>query len=214
VAAISGAVRALRHRIEGDSSGRSWSSDGVLAMNLDLIEQQSDRLAAITREISDFGRPRELEHTLLDLNQVIRSAVSIMRFDPRVQDAALSVRLDPELPALTASPDLLTQLVINLLLNAADACEGMAEGRIEIATAPAGHNALLVVSDSGVGMDEETMKHALDPYFTTKGGERGMGLGLSLCQDIVDEHHGKIILQSVQGQGTTVRVLLPLDEES
>jgi signal transduction histidine kinase len=58
------------------------------------------------------------------------------------------------------------------------------------------------------------MKHALDPYFTTKGGERGMGLGLSLCQDIVDEHHGKIILQSVQGQGTTVRVLLPLDEES
>lgn len=209
-AAISGAVRTLRHRVGGGAEG----DNGVLAANLDLIEQQADRLAAITREISDLSRPRELKHTLLDLNQVIRSAVSLMRFDPRVQDAGLTVQLDPDLPALTASHDLLTQLVINLLLNAADACADVAEGRIEVSTARVGQRALLVVSDTGSGMDEATRAHALDPYFTTKGDDRGVGLGLALCRDIVDQHRGEIFLESLEGQGTTVRVLLPLEEES
>jgi two-component system sensor kinase FixL len=210
-AAISGAVSALRQRVVGGKNG--VAADAIVASNLELIAEQSDRLAAMTREISDFARPRETRRSLLDLNQIVRGAVSIMRFDPRVQDAELALDLDPELPALRASQDHLTQVVLNLVLNAADACEAKAEGdgRIQVRTCLADDRALLLVSDNGAGMDTETIRRAMDPYFSTKGLDRGMGLGLSLCHDIIEEHGGEISIQSMVGAGTTVRVLLPLD---
>jgi two-component system sensor kinase FixL len=213
-AAISGAVSALRHRQRSGKDG--IGTDATVVRNLDLIAEQSDRLAAMTREISDFARPRETRRSLLDLNQIVRGAVSIMRFDPRVQDAELVLDLDPELPALHASQDQLTQVVLNLVLNAADACEERADeaSRIDVRTLRADSGALLMVSDNGVGMDAETIQHAMDPYFSTKGQERGMGLGLALCHDIVTEHGGEISIQSMPGAGTTVRVRLLLDGEA
>ena len=81
-------------------------------------------------------------------------------------------------------------------------------------TLRADSGALLMVSDNGVGMDAETIQHAMDPYFSTKGQERGMGLGLALCHDIVTEHGGEISIQSMPGAGTTVRVRLLLDGEA
>jgi len=207
-AAISGAVSALRQRVDASPT----QVDETVVRNLELIAEQSNRLAAMTREISDFARPRETRRSLLDLNQVVRSAVSIMRYDARVQDAQLTLDLDPELPALRASQDQLTQVVLNLVLNAADACESKSngDGRIQVRTGRAGDRALLLVSDNGTGMDAETLEHAMDPYFSTKGQDRGMGLGLALCHDIVEEHHGEISIQSLVGSGSTVRVLLPL----
>ena len=210
-AAISGAVSALRQRVDASPT----KVDEAVERNLELIAEQSHRLAAMTREISDFARPRETRRSLLDLNQVVRGAVSIMRYDARVQDAQLTLDLDPELPALRASQDQLTQVVLNLVLNAADACESKpnGEGRIQVRTGRAGDRALLLVGDNGTGMDAETIEHAMDPYFSTKGQDRGMGLGLALCHDIVEEHGGEITIQSLAGSGTTVRVLLPLEGE-
>jgi two-component system sensor kinase FixL len=210
-AAISGAVSALRQRVAANPR----VADELVAGNLELIAEQSDRLAAMTREIADFARPRETRRSLLDFNQVVRGAVSLMRFDARVQDLDLRLELDPELPAFTGSQDHLTQVVLNLILNAADACHDLAKGtgRIEVTSARADGSALLVVRDNGSGMDEDTLHRALDPYFTTKDHDRGMGLGLALCHDIIEEHGGSISIQSAPGSGTAVRVMLPLEEE-
>jgi two-component system sensor kinase FixL len=211
VAAILGATRHLRNEL-GDGEAQAPEA---LDTNLELIEQQADRLALMTREISDYARPRPVEKTVLDLNEVVRSTLKLLRYDARLQSLDLRIDLDTSIPALRASADQLTQVLLNLVLNAADAGRDVpaGEGFIEIATHPGRHCVTLSVRDNGTGMDPETLGRATSAYFSTKHPESGMGLGLALCEDIVNDHGGRLHIESVAGQGTTVLVELPFDEQ-
>ena len=180
----------------------------------DLICAQTERLAAITREIAEFASPRAAEPQFLDLNAQMRSASSLIRYDRRLQQVSLRLALDTQLPAIYGVADQLTQLVMNLLINAMDAFEGVS-GRaraITISTHAEPQRACLVIEDNGAGMDAATRERAFEAFFTTKPAGKGTGLGLSLCYAIASKHGASIEIDSTPGAGTRVQVAFPLND--
>lgn len=179
-----------------------------------LLQAQIQRLSAITREISGFAAPQPVERQLLDLNGLARTTTGLMSYDKRMRQVALRLELDTQLPAIYGVADQITQVIMNLLINAADAMESV-EGRskeIVLRTEPCKDNVQLSVIDCGSGMDSDTLNRAFEAFFTTKKS-KGTGLGLALCYSIITGHGGTIEIDSVPGQGTSVRVILPLPTE-
>jgi signal transduction histidine kinase len=121
--------------------------------------------------------------------------------------------LGPGLPRVSGDPSLLQQVFLNLVTNALDA---MPQGGVlTLITAPpaSGQNGYfveVVVEDTGTGMSPEVKKKALEPFFTTKPPGEGAGLGLSICEEIIRSHHGKMEIESQEGKGSTLRIQLPV----
>lgn len=184
-----------------------------------MVLEQVNRLKKITREVSAFARPQHSTRELLDLNSLIRDTCSLMCYDRRWRGIDLQFDLDSNLPAVEGVPDQLMQVVMNLLVNAVDALEDVRgytpEIRISTAIDTARNGVLLVVRDNGHGMDEETLQHAMEAFFTTKDVGKGTGLGLSLCHSIITAHEGgEIQIESAPGAGTAVRIFLPLGSKN
>ena len=183
-----------------------------------MVLEQVSRLKKITREVSELARPQHSTRELLDLNSLIQGTCNLMRYDRRWRGIDLQLDLDRNLPAVEGVPDQLTQVAMNLLVNALDAMEDM-QGRtpvIRISTCvDSGRNGvLLVVVDNGHGMDEETQRHAMEAFYTTKDAGKGTGLGLFLCHSIITAHEGGgIQLESAPGAGTAIKIHLPLGSE-
>ena len=113
--------------------------------------------------------------------------------------------------------DHLTQVLMNLLINAADALEGVPKNgaaRIHVATARVGNEVRLEVTDTGHGMSPEVLARAFEESFSTKPSGRGRGIGLFLCKTLIEQQEGRIQLASKQGEGTTARLYLPMDSGS
>lgn len=178
---------------------------------LDTLQTQIRRLSAIIREISGFASPQSAERDLLDLNGLIRTDARLMSYDKRMHQVDLQINLDNQLPAIYGVADQLTQVIMNLLINAADALEPMEdrERAIIVSSKVCGGNVCFAVADNGCGMSKDTVNRAFEAFFTTKS--RGTGLGLSLCYSIITEHGGTIEIDSASGKGTEVRVTLPVD---
>ena len=113
-----------------------------------------------------------------------------------------------DLPPVECRPQQVNQLFMNLLLNAAQAIRGA--GTITLRTRPAGAEVVVEVDDTGAGIAPEALEHVFEPGFTTKGGRVGMGLGLTICRQIAEQHRGRIEVRSEPGRGSTFRVLLPV----
>jgi signal transduction histidine kinase len=182
---------------------------------LDVLQTQIQRLSAITREISGFAAPQPMERQLLDMNGLVRTTAGLMGYDKRMNRVSLRLDLDNQLPAIYGVADQLTQVIMNLLINAADALSTKAEGEREIVLRSeiSGDNVRLVVTDNGGGMDEETLNRAFEAFFTTKKN-KGTGLGLSLCYSIITGHGGMIEINSTLNEGTQVQVFLPVPTDS
>ena len=209
IAAITGIARAIRDAGH-DASAQAKES---ATRGADLILQQADRISAISRQVATFTRPPSEVADLIDLNALVRNTCSFISYDDRFRAVALELALDPALPAVTAIADHVTQALLNLMINAADAMK-QSPGRkpvITVATARQDPHALLRVSDNGPGMDAATLARAFDEGFTTKPEGDGRGLGLFLCKTIVEGDGGRITLESIPGQGTTASVFLPID---
>ncbi len=208
VAAISGLLSTIQEEQQQAPTNHQARLD-----KLQLVQKQVERLASIARDVSDFAVPQSGKRELLNLNGLIENTNRFMRFDRRLRHVEVALDLNPGLPAIYGVSDQLVQLLMNLMINAADAMEGQGEPppRIAIATFRVGPGVGLQLEDNGQGMDEATLEKALDPFFTTKGPGKGTGLGLPLCYTVVREHGGNITLESKPGQGTRVRVILPAD---
>ena len=180
----------------------------------DLIYAQTQRLAAITREISEFASPRAAEPQFLDLNAQLRSTSSLIRYDKRLQRVTLRLELDSQLPAIYGVADQLTQLIMNLLINAMDALEGVKERvpSIVITTRLDHERACVAIEDNGHGIEADTLSRVFEAFFTTKAAGKGTGLGLSLCYSITKKHGGTIEIDSTPGTGTRVQVFFPLND--
>ncbi len=211
IAAISGAVRDIRDSYDPGTGPR----DAETLNNLDMIAEQTERLASLTRQISEFASPRPGQMELLDLNGLIRSTCNLVRFDSRWKDIVLNLELDPMLPAVKAIPDQLTQVFMNLLKNAADACEGIKDHKpvVTVLTETVNGSLHASVTDNGKGMDEKTRNQALDPFFTTKAAGTGSGLGLSLCNSMLERIGGRMGIGVAPGEGVTIDIYLPLEAE-
>jgi signal transduction histidine kinase len=177
---------------------------------LAMLQAHIHRLSAITREISEFAAPQPVVRQLLDLNSLIRTTSGLMSYDKRMQKVNLRLELDKQLPAIEGVADQLTQVIMNLLINAADALESVKDRALEIVvrTEVCNNAVRLTVGDTGSGIDEATLNRVFEAFFTTK--RRGTGLGLALCYSIISSHNGTIEIDSTVGEGTRVLVLLPL----
>jgi signal transduction histidine kinase len=174
------------------------------------LKSEVTRLNRLVGDFLSSGQPARLDPRPCDVGAVVRETATLVEHKARDQGIALEVDVAGGLPLTAADPELLKTCLLNLVLNAFEAMPG--GGRLSLAARlERGEDAAaiaLVVSDTGVGMPRESAASAFEPYFSTK--EAGVGLGLSLVRRIVEGHGGRIALDSTPGQGTTVRVFLPV----
>ena len=201
LAVISSYAQMLAKQLRGDAR---------LGPVLDKITQQSFRAAEIANGLLNFSRTSTTEFRSTDLNQVVRDTLSLLEHQFKTALIVVDLDLAEELPPIHGNPGKLQQVFLNLLLNAKDAMPG--GGRLRITTLVNGH-VEAVISDSGSGIAPEHLKRIYDPFFTTKnlpGDRRGTGLGLSVSYGIIQEHAGKIHVESAIGAGTTFHLEFPL----
>lgn len=177
-----------------------------------MILEQARRVITITRQIGDFSVPQSQHAELLDLNGLLRSTCNFVTFDRRFRRVEMVLELDPELPAVYGVADHLTQVAMNLLINAGDALSERYDPppKIRVSTCLHDGSAVFEVADNGAGIQPEVLGRVFDEYFTTKIPGKGTGLGLALCRRLVSDAGGMVSIASTAGVGTTVTVMLPL----
>ncbi|HEX4601061.1 MAG TPA: response regulator, partial [Gemmatimonadales bacterium] len=189
---------------------------------LDIIRDAAVRAQTLIRQLLAFSARQVLTPVVLDLNDLVQNVSKMLR---RLigEDIALATALAPDLGPVRADVGQMEQVLVNLAVNARDAMPqggqlAIATENVDVpsagATPPgqlaAGRYVLLRVSDTGVGMDQETQERAFDPFFTTKPRGHGSGLGLATVYGIVHQSGGDVTVESAPGAGSTFRVYLPL----
>jgi two-component system NtrC family sensor kinase len=207
LSAIVGAAQSM-----ADLREARLGNDELYAEQAGIILAQARRVMNITRQISEFSRPQSAEPELLDLNNLVRGTVKFTSFDRRFSSVDLDLDLDPQLPAIHAVGDHLTQVIMNLLINAADAVEGRADPKphIVVSTGLQDGWAMVRVADNGIGMDKATLSRVFEEFFTTKPLGKGSGIGLAVSQSLIEASGGIIGIESELGCGTAVTVKLPI----
>jgi signal transduction histidine kinase len=183
---------------------------GTQSEDLRMITEQARRCKGIVFDLLSFARENRVMAQETDINRLIQSVVA----EESVKDDYVGVKilqnLDSRLPIIQADPDQLRQCLVNLMVNAADAMSP-GGGTLSIRTRRAdAHHIQLVVTDTGMGMSEETMNNLFTPFFTTKPPGKGTGLGLSIIYGIVKMHRGDIHVQSTEGEGSEFVISLPI----
>jgi len=185
------------------------------------IGMAAEDIMHIVQRLRAFYRPRDPNEVLepVDLNEIVRQVVDLTK--PRWYDMpqregitiVMSLELDENLPTIGGIAAELREALTNLIFNAVDAivAKGETEGTITIRTGRRNGFVFLEVTDTGIGMDEETKRRCMEPFFTTKG-EKGSGLGLMMVYGTMQRHEGQIEIESELGKGTTFRLLFPLRE--
>ena len=188
------------------------AGSGPLAQRADQIAEAAGRCASIVGNFLALARQRPPERGRVALNEVVREVLDVVAYPLRMDGVDVVVDLNPDLPVLTGDPHQLHQVVLNLVTNAQDAMRG-AEGprMMVVSTAfdPGTERIRLEVSDTGPGIPADVRSRLFEPFFTTKPPGQGTGLGLSLCQGVVEGHGGRILAESEEGKGALFRVELP-----
>jgi signal transduction histidine kinase/ActR/RegA family two-component response regulator len=210
--------------ILGNASMARAEAHGSLREHLDKIERAARRASDLSNQLLAYSGKGRFVVGNIDVNGMCEETAQLLKssLPPRVQ---VRLELEPNLPRVRADGTQLGQVLMNLLLNGADAI-GSAPGLLTVRTttarmsreelaacavggeaAPAGHYVRIEVIDTGCGMDRETLARIFDPFFTTKF--TGRGLGLAAVQGIVKSHHGALAIESSPGRGSSFRVFLP-----
>ncbi|MBI3075647.1 MAG: response regulator [Deltaproteobacteria bacterium] len=170
-------------------------------------KEGAERVKKIVLDLRTFSHADESEQKEADINEGIESTLNLVRHELKYRITVVK-DLAP-LPAVRCHPQRLNQVFMNLLVNAAQAIDG--QGTITLRTARRDGEIVAEVSDTGVGIPHENLPRLFNPFFTTKPPGKGTGLGLSTAYKIVQDHGGRIEVESEPGQGTTFRVILPVE---
>jgi PAS domain S-box-containing protein len=189
------------------------SADPKKAELLEKITKQTFRASEIVNSLLNFSRTSSSEFNSVDLNRVIHDTLTLLEHQFKTARISVAPDLHPNLPPILGNTGKLQQVFLNLFLNAKDAMP--AGGTLTITTGN-GHHVRVTVSDTGSGIAQEHIHRIYDPFFTTKnklaknGSSGGTGLGLSVTYGIIQEHAGKIHVDSSPGQGTTFTMEFPM----
>ncbi len=188
--------------------------DGEKKESLVWIEQETKRIARIVRDLLDFSSTdgKGIENT--EVNQCVRDIVKIVEYSTKKEGRIIfSLDLEPGFYHVVISSGELKQILINLLQNSIQAIEGAGTIGISTRQDKAAKKIMVIITDTGKGMDAETIPHIFDPFFTTKENGVGTGLGLSIVYGIVTKYSGSVDVESEEGKGTVITLSFPVREE-
>ena len=222
---ISLVAKHLRKLMEREALSREEIESGLRD-----IESSVKRMSKVIQHIRTFARQDTLQFVEVDVNETIDSALSLVGEQLRLHEIEVLRELSPALPGIVGEPYQLEQVWINLIANARDALDEkekqISDGvwkianykkRLRISTIYDPESEIpcleVWVNDNGIGLTKEQKEKAFEPFFTTKEVGRATGLGLSISHGIVESHKGEILMESKAGEGTTVRVMLPVGDK-
>lgn len=210
IASISGLAREIISNNENSPSIDSQSLEYIYS-----ILEQTERLSSITRDVSEASSAASQEKQLYSINDVISHACRLVKFDKKIDDIKIILELENNLPAIEGIADNISQVLLNLINNAADACHET-EGKhlIKITSLIDDDQITVEVEDNGKGIDSDLLSKVEEPFFTTKPLGKGTGLGLSLCHNLIRKQGGIMTIHSIPNQGTCMRFILPLSYDN
>ncbi len=207
LATIAACAEALEQRIDEGAFETSESADD-LTEYLGLIKSEAFRCKTITTDLLDFSRIRAGERTPVDTGEIVRSAANLISHQKRGGDGIVhEIKIDPDLPYVSADGGQIQQAVIALATNGIDAMPD--GGKLKFRVFAKGNRVVIEVEDTGAGIPQENMSKIFEPFFTTKEVGKGTGLGLAVCYGIISEHGGRLSVRSTLGKGTTFSIFLP-----
>ncbi|HEU0117345.1 MAG TPA: ATP-binding protein [Alphaproteobacteria bacterium] len=222
MAALGGLLAGVAHELNNPLSvvvGQATllmegSTEPKIVARGEKIFKAADRCARIVKSFLALARRKPPERKPVKLNELVTSALELLGFQIRTGEIEIDMNLEAALPEITGDGDQLTQVVTNLVLNAAQAMEGwQGKKRIGIRTwHDADGQVLMGVSDSGPGVPPDIRTRVFEPFFTTKSNKGGTGVGLSLCLNIIASHGGQMMLEDTPGGGATFIISLPMSE--
>ena len=188
--------------------------DERLAPVLEKITQQTFRASEIVNGLLNFSRTSGTEFASVNLNELLHDTIALLEHQFKTAQIRVETNLDPQLPSIHGNRGKLQQVILNLMLNAKDAMFGTASATLRIATFSGSGRVLVRIQDSGAGIEREHLHRIYDPFFTTKtkpheGAHKGTGLGLAVTYGIMQEHAGKIHVESELGVGTAFQLEFP-----
>jgi signal transduction histidine kinase len=193
-------------RAPGNEAARTEAFDKIL--------KGSQRAATIVHSMLGFARNTSSQRELTELAALIEEVLVLTDKDLRKHHIQVETKIHSR-PKAPVVPGQIEQILLNLLINARQAMPRGGRLRIELRANTETHMAEIRVSDTGVGIPPEQLRLIFEPFYTTKEpdehGHGGTGLGLSVCRQIIEQHHGRIRVESVVGRGSTFTVKLPLE---
>jgi two-component system NtrC family sensor kinase len=180
-----------------------------LGMVRDLVGE-SERAQRIVRNLLDFARESSIQSAAIDPQRLVEETLRLATNQIKLAKVKVRGEIDENLPAINGDFQQLTQVLLNIVLNALDAMPGGGTLTIGIRNPMGKDQVALEFKDTGTGMPEHVVCNVFDPFFTTKSGAKGTGLGLSVSLGIVRQHGGDILVESTPGAGTTFFVRLPV----
>src|SRR6266851_2006924 len=199
--AILGVTELMRDQTTDESSHRQ----------LDLAHRQARRAAHIVQSLLLFSRPATPRNALLHLSDLLQRTLQLHEHSLRSNNIQVDLAARPDLPTVLGDSNQLTQVFLNLIVNAEQAIREIRDqGTLRIRLGVVGDRVLITFQDDGVGIRREALSRIFDPFFTTKRPGRGTGLGLSICMAMIREHNGDISAQPLPDGGTVFTVSLPI----
>ena len=174
-----------------------------------LAISDSNRMKDLIRSLQDFNRPSSGKQVMMDVHVVLNSLLLMHKSDFAGRRISVALDYAENLPHIMAISDQIKQVLLNLLANAADACEKH-DCVITVSTWREDDMVAVAIKDTGIGIKPENIEHIFHPFYTTKAEVKGTGLGLSVSYGIIKKHHGEIRVVSKPGEGATFTVLLPI----
>jgi two-component system NtrC family sensor kinase len=200
---------------------RMVKEDGIPPQRIDefkkyllQVTNETARVGRIVQDLLAFSRrskPHQHAHT--NFNSIVTTTVNLIGHKLKLMSVTMDLQLDESLPLVTCDASQMQQVLINLIMNGAEATQGKPDGRVTVRTSRTTGNdkMILEISDTGDGIPPENIAKLYTPFFTTKGEGKGVGLGLAVVYGIVQAHNGDIDVQSKVGRGTVFRVTLPTE---
>ncbi len=176
--------------------------------DFEIIVQETLRCRRIVRDLLDFSRQKAPRMEPMDLNPVVLKTVSMVERQASFHDVRIWMELDEDLPRVRIDPTQIQQAILNLVINARDAMERRGTLTVRSRRDRDAGGVVVSVADTGRGIAPEDLERIFEPFFSTKG-DHGNGLGLPAVRSVMDQHGGRIEVDSAVGQGTTVRLRFP-----
>ncbi len=190
---------------------RDGHSDGKNS-EVDLIMQEVKRISHVLRELLTFSRPAPAEqHSPVEIGPLLEHATTLIGYDQRARRTEVICRIESDLNAVWGDSQRLLLVFTNIMINALDALSVRkdGEGTLNITARNEGPSVVIEFVDNGPGMGDEQLAHAFDPFFTTKEPGAGTGLGLWICDQVIQRHKGTVKIDSRVGEGARVTIHLP-----